>query len=113
MRAYGFSLGELVFDANGFLPRERDPKLAWALSHPEHFPIEVNTATLIQLLRIPGIGPKAAKRILSRRSKGTLRELRHLGLPAAEAQRAAPFILLDGKQPPYQLPLFCSANLWR
>lgn len=111
LRAYGFALGELVFDANGFLLRECDPKLAWALSHPEYFPIEVNTATLIQLLRVPGIGPKAAKKIVSRRSKGTLRELRHLGLPAAQAQRAAPFILLAGKQPPYQLPLFSSENI--
>ncbi len=111
LRAYGFALDELVFDANGFLPRERDPKLAWALSHPEYFPIEVNTATLIQLLRVPGIGPKAAKKIVSRRNKGTLRELHHLGLAAAEAQRAAPFILLAGKRPPYQLPLFSSAHM--
>lgn len=106
LRQYGFALEDLVFDEGGNLPARADPKLLWALAHPERFPIEVNAASREDLLRIPGIGPRFASRILQRRREGKLRDLAHLGLPQALAQRAAPFILLGGKRPVFQPTLW-------
>jgi len=106
LRQYGFAFDDLIFDETGNLPARADPKLLWALAHPERFPIEVNSASREELLRIPGIGPRFANRILKRRREGKLRDLTHLGLPQALAERAAPFILLGGKRPAFQPTLW-------
>lgn len=106
LRRYGFTFDELIFDAAGNLPLAADPKTAWARVHLAQAPIELNTAERAELLRVPGIGPKLAEVILHERRRGTLRDLadlRRLGVPPG---RAAPFILLDGKRPPYQLSLW-------
>jgi predicted DNA-binding helix-hairpin-helix protein len=105
-RHYGFTLEDLVFDQQGNLPTETDPKTLAALHQPERFPVEVNTARREELLRVPGIGPRSASRILQLRCKGAFRFLGDLKNIGALAQRAAPFILLDGKRPPVQLNLF-------
>jgi putative DNA modification/repair radical SAM protein len=105
-RQYSFGFDELVFDERGDLPREADPKMMWARAHPEHFPIEINRASRNDLLRVPGIGPRSATRIVRARGEcrfATLSDLRKAG---AVPQRAAPFVLLAGKRPPYQLGLF-------
>jgi putative DNA modification/repair radical SAM protein len=105
-RLYGFALDELVFAPDGDLPRDADPKTMWAQVHPECYPVEVNRANRDALLRVPGIGPRSATRILTVRRDArltTLRDLRKLG---AVASRAAPYVLLGGKRPPYQLPLY-------
>ncbi len=106
LRHYGFRAEELVYDETGNLRLDRDPKLAWALAHPEHFPVEVNRAGRFQLLRVPGIGPRAADRILVARRQGTLRDLGQLGRLGVDTRRAAPFILMAGRAPAIQLPLF-------
>jgi putative DNA modification/repair radical SAM protein len=105
-RLYGFDLGELVFGSDGNLPRDADPKTMWAQAHPEYYPVEVNRADREALLRVPGIGPRSTTRILRARRDArltTLRDLRKLG---AVATRAAPYVLLGGKRPPYQLALY-------
>lgn len=106
LRHYGFSLEDLVFDEKGDLPMETDPKTASALRQPERFPVEINTAPREDLLRVPGIGPRTASRILELRRQGTFRSPSDLQRVGASASRAAPFILLDGKRPPRQLSLF-------
>jgi predicted DNA-binding helix-hairpin-helix protein len=68
--------------------------------------VEVNRADRRDLLRIPGIGPKAADSILAARRKGALRDLRDLRAIGALASRAAPFVLLDGRRPARQMSLF-------
>ena len=108
LRQYGFAYEELVFDQTGFLPREADPKLTWALAHPEFFPVDLNAAGAQALLRVPGIGPVSARRIMERRRQGTLHELKHAVAGSANRKRAAPFVLLDGKRPEYQLALWDS-----
>jgi putative DNA modification/repair radical SAM protein len=105
-RQYGFDLQELVFDQDGHLPRAADPKTMWAVAHPERFPIEVNRAPRQDLLRVPGIGPRSASRILRVRRETSLRTLADLRQVGAIALRAAPFVLLDGKRPPHQLALW-------
>lgn len=105
LRQYGFHYEEIVFDPQGNMPSYGDPKLIWAMHHPEIFPVEINTASREQLLRIPGIGPKSAKRIIAWRKKGKFRELYELAKVGADANRAAPFVLLNGKRPCFQMPL--------
>ncbi|MGD2041651.1 MAG: radical SAM protein [Anaerolineae bacterium] len=106
LRFYGFTFDDLIFDGAGNLPRTADPKMLYAHSHPELFPVEVNRAPREELLRVPGIGPRSADRILRWRRQGTLRELSHLGKAGAVTTRAASFVALDGQRPPHQLPLW-------
>jgi putative DNA modification/repair radical SAM protein len=106
LRQYDFAFEDLIFDQAGNLPREADPKMMWAKAHPERFPIEVNRSSREELLRVPGLGPRSVARILRLRRQGTLRTLTDLKKIGAVASRAAPFILLDGKRPPYQMSLW-------
>ena len=67
MRFYQFKVEEIVDDAYPDLDLEVDPKLSWALRHPEQFPIDVNKADYEMLLRVPGIGVKSARLIVASR----------------------------------------------
>jgi predicted DNA-binding helix-hairpin-helix protein len=106
LRQYDFTFEDLTFDEAGSLPREADPKMMWARTHPERFPIEVNRASREELLRVPGLGPRSVARILRLRRQGTFHTLNDLKKVGAVASRAAPFILLNGKRPPYQMSLW-------
>jgi len=106
LRDYGFSMEELPFVGDGNLPRDADPKLAWARQNLADRPIEINKANRQELLRIPGIGPRSADNILAMRRIGLkLRshELGDLQRVGANPKRAAAFILLDGRRPAYQM----------
>lgn len=105
LRDYGFDLEELPFDRDGHLPLVNDPKLAWARDNLAQSPVEVNRADKEALLRVPGIGPKGVNSILTARRHGKLRELHDLKILGVNTTRPAPYILLDGKRPPYQLRL--------
>jgi predicted DNA-binding helix-hairpin-helix protein len=105
LRYYHFSADELPFDFSGQLRTDADPKAAWAGAHPERFPVEVNTAPLAELLRVPGVGPTSARAIVQARRGGKLREMGDLRKLGARADRAAPFVTLAGRRPPYQPPL--------
>jgi predicted DNA-binding helix-hairpin-helix protein len=105
LRYYGFATEELPFGANGNLPEGLDPKAAWAQAHPERFPVEINRASLPDLLRVPGIGPTSARAIVQARRQGKLTELGDLRKLGARADRAAAYVLLAGKRPPFQPPL--------
>lgn len=105
LRFYGFALEELPFDAQGNLPLSGDPKLAWAKAHLSERPIEINRAGRSELLRIPGLGPKTAEAIIAARRLGCLSALSQLKQLGVQTAKAAPFILLNGRQPGYQLPL--------
>jgi predicted DNA-binding helix-hairpin-helix protein len=106
LRDYQYDLEELQFSPGGHLALEKDPKLAWAEMNILEAPIEINTANFDQLLKIPGIGPITARKILESRKYGKIRdasELRKFGVPIA---RAARFILLQGQRPAFQSGLF-------
>ena len=106
LRDYGFDV-ELPFTQEGHLPLDTDPKLAWAEVHLRHTPVEVNTASPEDLLRVPGIGSQGAARIVRARRQSTLRTLQDLrALGVRNVQRVAPYVLLDGVQPPQQPRLF-------
>jgi predicted DNA-binding helix-hairpin-helix protein len=97
LRQYGFGTGELPFNSSGDLPMHLDPKLAWALAHPERFPVELNNAAPEQLLRIPGIGPVSVARILRLRCIHPFRDLEHLRSLGTQAAKARDFVTLDGR----------------
>lgn len=105
LRDYGFGLEELPFEGDGNLPLNTDPKLAWAQTNLAETPIEINRASRSQLLRVPGIGLKGVEAILSGRRQNNIRSLVELRKIGVNPTRAAPFILLDGKRPAYQLSL--------
>jgi predicted DNA-binding helix-hairpin-helix protein len=97
LRQYGFGHAELPFDGDGDLPLHLDPKLAWALAHPEQFPVELNLAGPEQLLRVPGIGPISVERILRLRRIHPFRDLEHLRSLGTQAAKARDFVTLDGR----------------
>src|SRR5439155_1595906 len=69
LRQYGFGVDELAFGADGNLPLDHDPKTAWALAHPEYFPLEVMQAPRELLVRVPGIGPRTADTLVGNRRR--------------------------------------------
>ena len=88
MRFYQFSAEEIIDEKNPNLDLDVDPKLAWALRHPEMFPIDINNAEYRQILRVPGIGIKSAKLIIASRKFGKLDlyQLKKIGVIIKRAQ---------------------------
>jgi predicted DNA-binding helix-hairpin-helix protein len=95
---YGFKPEEVIFGSSGNLPLGQDPKTTWALSHPEQFPLEITTASYEELVRVPGIGPLAARRVVSQRSGLVLRSLADVRRLGVLTNRAAGFLLLHGRR---------------
>ena len=98
LRYYHFSARELLTEEEPNFDPYLDPKCTWALRHPAFFPVEVNTADRAALLRVPGIGPKSADRILQ------ARRVQHLGMPELKQigvvlKRAQYFITCSGRAP--------------
>jgi len=75
MRFYGYAPQEVAAaaGADGMLPLDIDPKLAWALKHRESFPVDVNRAPREALLRVPGLGVRAVNAIVAARRQRRLR----------------------------------------
>ena len=96
LRFYGFRAEELLNDDTPNFNPLIDPKCQWAITHPELFPVEVMSADYHTLLRVPGIGPVSARRIVTARRVGQLRfeDLKKLGVVVKRAQ----FFLLCGGQ---------------
>ncbi len=96
LRFYGFKADELLDDSHPNFNNILDPKCDWALRHIEQFPIEINTADYLTLLRIPGIGVISAKKIIRARRSFYLDfdSLKKLGVVL---KRAKYFITCKGK----------------
>ena len=92
LRRYKFAAGELVFDGNGRLDLECDPKERWARSHPEFFPVRLNTAGKEELLRVPGLGPTFVNRVLELRAQHRIFGLHEIGMRGKLAQKALPYL---------------------
>ncbi len=98
LRYYHFSATELLTEEEPNFDPYLDPKCTWAVRHPEFFPVEVNTASRAELLRVPGIGPKSALRIVQARRLQSLgmAELKRIGVVLKRAQY---FITCNGHCP--------------
>lgn len=88
LRFYHFNVDEIVDNEHTNLDLEIDPKLAWALRHPEFFPIDIQTADYEQLLRVPGLGTKSAWLIVNSRRFGRLTsyDLKKMGVVMKKAK---------------------------
>jgi predicted DNA-binding helix-hairpin-helix protein len=107
LRDYNWSTEDLGFEPDQNLRLDVDPKQAWADLNLRHTPVDLNQADRETLLRVPGIGPKSADRILVARRQGLftdLSQLAQIGVPSPA--KAAPYVLLDGRRPLHQMGLF-------
>ena len=95
LNSYKFDFKELVFDENGKIETDVDPKYTFAMHNLNLFPIDINESSYDELIRVPGIGKTSASRILTLRKHGVkmnkLEELKNLGV---SVNRAEPFIKL-------------------
>jgi putative DNA modification/repair radical SAM protein len=105
MRFYGFRAEEIANEAYPNLDLEIDPKLAWALRHPEAFPVDVDRADPAMILRVPGIGTKSASLIVASRRYGRLTSpaLAKMGVVMKKAR----YFITCG-----ELPAFTVNELW-
>ncbi len=96
LRCYGFDLDEILPSDCPALDPALDPKTAWALRHPERFPVEVNGADYETLIRVPGIGERSARRIIATRRVAPvhIEDLARLGVVT---RRALPFLSCCGR----------------
>ena len=96
LRFYGFDVNEIIDEDHPFLDLMLDPKANWALNNLDFFPVEVNTASYEELLRVPGIGVRGARLIMRARKTTQLREdeLKKLGIAL---KRARFFITCGGR----------------
>lgn len=97
LRRYGFTPQELPFGKDGSLPRDKDPKLAWATQNPEKFPVEINKTSYRELLRVPGIGRISARRIIKKRRENKIAILDELKATGCAAKKARNFVTINGK----------------
>jgi predicted DNA-binding helix-hairpin-helix protein len=111
LRQYGFGFAELAFESDGNLALDVDPKTAWARANAARFPLELTRAPYEALVRVPGIGPLAARRLVDGRTKTVLRGLDDLKKAGVDTVRAAFYLTLRGRRlatsaAPEQLRLF-------
>ena len=93
---YHYNVKELVFDEKDKLSLTQDPKIL-AAKNMNIFPVEINKAPLFELIRVPGIGVKSARQIISIRKKipfTSKEQLRSLGVVV---DRAEPYIKISGE----------------
>lgn len=97
LRFYGFQAGELLSEDKPNFNEYLDPKCDWAIRHLDSFPVDVQRAPYDVLLRVPGIGPKSAGRIVQARRFGSLtyESLKKMGVVL---KRAHYFITCNGRQ---------------
>lgn len=99
LRFYDFELDEIIAGGKGgMLDLDVDPKLAWALKHPERFPMDINRATREELLRVPGLGTRSVAAIIRARRLGALR-LDDVARLTASVARLRPFIVTPDWRP--------------
>lgn len=103
LRFYGFHADELLSEERPNFNVRLDPKCDWAIRHLEQFPVEIQNASYDRLLRVPGIGPKSASRIVNARRYGRI-EFEHLKKMGVVLKRAHYFITCGGKMM-YKIPI--------
>ncbi len=95
LRFYGFKANEILNDTNPFLDTDIDPKLSWALRNMGQFPVDINKADKMLILRVPGIGLLSAGKIVAGRRFGKL-NMEHLKQMGVAVNRARYFISCSG-----------------
>jgi predicted DNA-binding helix-hairpin-helix protein len=96
LRFYGFRAAELLDEARPNFNLDLDPKSDWALRHLEQFPVDVNHADYLCLLRVPGLGVRSARRIIKARRVAKLSG-DDLGKLGVVMKRARWFLIAQGR----------------
>ncbi|HOP63397.1 MAG TPA: radical SAM protein [Spirochaetota bacterium] len=92
LRKYGFTENDILFDRKGHLDLDCDPKEVWAKNHPEFFPLNINRADPMELLRVPGMGHVTVDLIMKIRREGRIRSMHDLGRVGKRLGKAAGYI---------------------
>jgi len=92
LRKYAFTESDIIFENDGNLSLATDPKQAWALRHPDFFPVNINKASKFSLLRVPGLGPVTVKRILEQRKQSCMRTIEDVGKAGVRLEKAKKYL---------------------
>jgi predicted DNA-binding helix-hairpin-helix protein len=92
LRKYGFGESDIAFEKNGNLSLAVDPKEVWARNHPEFYPVDVNRAPKLSLLRVPGLGPVTIKAILEQRKQGRISSIEDVGKAGVRLEKASKYL---------------------
>ncbi len=95
VRKYGFEYGDILLDPGGHLRLDKDPKELWALSHPEFYPVRINTSDKEFLLRVPGLGPDTVRKILAARSDRRITRLEDLGIKGKRTEKIKKYVIFE------------------
>jgi predicted DNA-binding helix-hairpin-helix protein len=95
LRKYRFTEEDILFDRQGNLSLDKDPKRTWAEQHPQFFPVSVNVADKYELLRVPGLGPVTVNTILRLRSEQRIRGTDMLPLKGKQLTQAKAYLAFD------------------
>ncbi|HMK50025.1 MAG TPA: radical SAM protein [Thermodesulfovibrionales bacterium] len=95
IRNYGFSSEDILMDRSGNLRLDKDPKQIWADTHPEFYPVKINTSDKDALLKVPGLGPETVTRILKMRREGKIFNLRDIGLKGKRLENVRNYVVVE------------------
>src|SRR5208337_3768346 len=95
VRKYGFEYGDILLDPGGHLRLDKDPKELWALSHPELYPVRINTSDKESLLRVPGLGPDTVRKIVAARCERRIARLEDLGIKGKRNEKIKKYVIFE------------------
>lgn len=95
VRRYGFDRQDILLDTDDNLRLDKDPKEVWADSHPEWYPVRINSAEKEALLRVPGLGPETVDRILARRRERRIAGLGELGVKGKRLEKMRRYVVFE------------------
>jgi len=95
IRKYGFRIEDIVLDRYGNLSADKDPKEMWAERHPEFFPVRLNRASREELVRVPGIGPETASRIIDMRRVHKITDVAMIGVRGNRLKQISSYVVCE------------------
>ncbi|MDA8273404.1 MAG: radical SAM protein [Deltaproteobacteria bacterium] len=95
IRKYGFSGGDIILDKSGNLELNKDPKEIWADHHPEFYPVRINMADKVSLLKVPGLGHVTVEMILKTRIRGKITRFEDLGLKGKRLENVKKYAIIE------------------
>jgi predicted DNA-binding helix-hairpin-helix protein len=95
LRKYRFNRKDILLGEDGNLRLDKDPKELWADSHPEYYPVRINRSNREMLLRVPGIGPETAGKILRTRRDRRLTGINDLGIKGKRAEKIREYVIFE------------------
>ena len=95
IRKYGFTSEDILLDKNGNLSFDKDPKQVWADSHPDYYPVRINTSDRETLLRVPGLRPETVKKILEMRRGRRISRLEDLGIKGKRLEKIKSYVISE------------------